>query len=210
MIKILIVDDHSIIRTGLKKILKEESDMQVFAEAANHNEVLEELQKELPDLILLDISMPGHDGLETLQEVKANYPKVKVLMLSMHPEDRYAIRSIKAGASGYVSKECAMDELVNAIRKVSSGSKYISKALAEKMIDYLDSEIDRPAHELLSNREFQVLCRIAQGKSMDQMAEELFLSANTIATYRERVLAKLKLKSNVDLTNYALRNKLVD
>jgi two-component system invasion response regulator UvrY len=210
MIKILIADDHSIIRAGLKKILKEESDMKVFAEAANYDEVLTSLQSDLPDLLLLDISMPGRDGLEILKEVKNHYPKIKVLMLSMHPEDRYAIRAIKAGASGYVSKECAMDELVEAIRKVSSGSKYVSKALAEKMMDYLSSDVEKPAHELLSNREFQVLCKIAEGKNMDSIGEELFLSPNTIATYRERVLTKLKMKSNVELTGYAVRNKLID
>jgi two-component system invasion response regulator UvrY len=210
MIKILIADDHTIIRTGLKKILKEESDIELFAEASNHYEVFEALAKELPDLLLLDISMPGRDGLDILKEVKSRYPKIKVLMLSMHPEDRYAMRAMKAGASGYVSKESAMEELVNAIRKVSEGSKYISKTLAEKMIKYIGAEIEKPAHELLSDREFHVLCKIAQGMSLEEIAEELFLSPNTIATYRERVLAKLRLKSNVELTYYAVRNHIID
>ena len=210
MIKILIADDHSIIRSGLKKILKEESDISVVAEASNYKEVFEELLKQIPDVLLLDISMPGRDGLDILKEVKSNYPKLKVLMLSMHPEDRYAVRAIKSGASGYVSKESATEELVNAIRMVSSGSKYLSKNLAEKMIDYMGVEIEKPAHELLSNREFQVLCKIALGKTLDEIAIEFSLSQTTIATYRERVMSKLKLKSNVDLTNYAIRNKLID
>lgn len=210
MIKILIADDHSMIRSGLKKILKEENDMEVIAEASSHAEVLSLLSKISPDLVLLDISMPGRDGLETLKEIRSLYPKIKVLMLSMHPEDRYAVRSIKAGASGYVSKESAADELVSAIRKVSSGHKYISATLAEKMASYFEADMEKPAHELLSDREFQVLCHIASGKSMDEIASELSLSANTIATYRERVLSKLHLHSNVELTNFAHRNKLID
>jgi two-component system, NarL family, invasion response regulator UvrY len=210
MIKILVADDHSMMRSGLKKILKEENDMEVTAEAATHAEVLASLAAGLPDLVLLDISMPGRDGLETLKEIKSLYPKLKVLMLSMHPEDRYAVRAIKAGASGYVSKESAADELVSAIRRVCSGLKYISATLAEKMAAYFETDLEKPPHELLSDREFQVLCRIASGKSMDEIASELSLSANTIATYRERVLLKLRLHSNVELTNYAHRNKLID
>ncbi len=210
MIKILIADDHSMIRSGLKKILKEESDMEVMAEAASHSEVLTALSASLPDLVLLDISMPGRDGLETLKEIKLLYPKLKVLMLSMHPEDRYAVQAIKVGASGYVSKESAADELVLAIRRVCSGLKYISSTLAEKMAAYFETDLEKPAHELLSDREFQVLCKIASGKSMEVIAKELALSANTIATYRERVLSKLQLHSNVELTNYAHRNKLID
>ena len=210
MIKILIADDHLMIRSGLKKILKEEDDIEVTAEASTHSEVLSLLSKKLPDLVLLDISMPGRDGLETLKEIKSLYPRLKVLMLSMHPEDRYAVRAIKAGAVGYVSKESAADELVSAIRRVCSGLKYISSTLAEKMAAYFETDMEKPPHEVLSDREFQVLCRIASGKSMEDIATELSLSANTIATYRERVLSKLHLRSNVELTNYAHRNKLID
>ena len=210
MIKILIADDHSMIRSGLKKILKEEHDMEVIAEASSHAEVLISLSTMLPDLVLLDISMPGRDGLETLKEIKSLYPKLKVLMLSMHPEDRYAVRAIKAGAAGYVSKESAADELVLAIRRVCSGLKYISSALAEKIAAYFESDLEKPAHDLLSDREFQVLCKIAMGKSTEDIATELSLSANTIATYRERVLSKLQLHNNVEFTNYAHRNKLID
>src|SRR6185436_4351135 len=210
MIKILIADDHSMIRSGLKKILKEENDIEVTAEASTHTEVLASLSVEQPDLVLLDISMPGRDGLETLKEIKSLYPKLKVLMLSMHPEDRYAVRAIKAGASGYVSKESAADELVSAIRRVCSGLKYISTTLAEKMASYFENDFEKPAHELLSDREFQVLCKIASGKSIEEIAGELSMSSNTIATYRERVLSKLHLHSNVELTNYAHRNKIID
>jgi two-component system, NarL family, invasion response regulator UvrY len=210
MIKILIADDHSIVRMGLKRILNEDSNIEVSGEAGNHNEVLSSLSASVPDILLLDISMPGRDGLETLKEVKTRYPNVKVIMLSMHPEDRYAIRSIKAGASGYVSKECATEDLINAIHKVASGTKYLSKALAEKMIEYIGIEMEMPPHELLSDREFQVLRKIAEGKSIDNIAEELILSPNTVSTYRERILQKLKLKTNVDLTSYAHRNHLID
>jgi two-component system invasion response regulator UvrY len=210
MIKILIADDHSMIRSGLKKILKEEDDMEITDEASSHSEVLSSLSRSIPDIVLLDISMPGRDGLETLKEIKSLYPRLKVLMLSMHPEDRYAVRAIKAGASGYVSKESAADELVSAIRRVFSGLKYISSTLAEKMASYFEADLEKPAHELLSDREFQVLCKIASGKSTDQIADELSLSVNTIATYRERVLSKLHLHSNVELSNYAHRNKLID
>ncbi len=210
MIKVVIADDHSIIRSGLKKILKDESDMQVSGEAGNYKEVMIQLSQQIPDVLLLDITMPGRDGFDILAEVKALYPTLKVLMLSMHPEDRYAMRTLKAGARGYVSKESATDELVNAIRKVYSGGRYLSKALAEKMVEYIDDERHKPAHELLSNREFQVLCRIAKGQSLEEIAKEFVLSPNTIATYRERVLAKLNLKSNVELTSYAHRNGIID
>jgi len=210
MIKILIADDHSIVRSGLKKILNEDSNIEISGEASNHHEVLSSLSVNAVDILLLDISMPGRDGLDTLKEVKSHYPNVKVIMLSMHPEDRYAIRSIKAGASGYVSKESATEELVNAIQRVSSGTKYISKALAEKMIEYIGVEMEIPPHELLSDREFQVLCMIASGKTIIQIGEKLSISPSTVATYRTRILEKLKLTTDNELVRYALGNKLID
>ena len=210
MIKVLIADDHSIIRAGLKKILKEKNDIEVSGEAANHQEVLMLLANQMFDVVILDISMPGRDGLETLKEIKSIYPKQNVLMLSMHPEDRYAVRAIKAGAAGYVSKESATEELVDAIYKVSSGLKYVSHSLAEKIAKSFEVDLEKPAHELLSDREFKVLRMIASGKSLQEIADELSLSANTIATYRERALLKLRLKTNVELTSYAHRNQLVD
>jgi two-component system invasion response regulator UvrY len=210
MIKILIADDHSIVRAGLIKILKEEKDIEICGEASNHQGVLSILSRGLPDLVLLDISMPGRSGLETLKEIKSLHPKLKVLILSMHPEDRYAVRAIKAGAVGYVSKEGATEELVKAIRKVCAGEKYISAALSAKIADYFETDLESAPHELLSDREFQVLCMITSGKSTDNIAGELSLSNNTIATYRERILSKLRLKTNVELTNYAHRNNLID
>ncbi len=210
MIKVLIADDHSILRVGLKKIFREEQDIEVSAEAGNHHEILSILSTTMPDMLILDISMPGRNGLDTLKEIKSLYPKLKVLILSMHPEDRYAVRSIKAGAMGYVSKESAADELVNAIRKVYAGEQYISSTLAVKLAKYFETDLEKPAHELLSDREFQVLCMITSGKSIEYVAQELSLSPNTIATYRERVLSKLHLKSNVELTSYAHRNNLIE
>ena len=210
MIKVLIADDHSIVRAGLKKILREEKDIEISGEASNHQSVLASLSKDIPDLVLLDISMPGRSGLDTLKDIKSLYPKLKVLILSMHPEDRYAVRTIKAGAAGYVSKESATEELVHAIRKVCAGEKYISSALSGKLADYFETDLESAPHELLSDREFQVLCMITSGKSTDLIADELSLSNNTIATYRERILSKLKLKTNVELTNYAHRNNLID
>jgi two-component system invasion response regulator UvrY len=210
MIKILIADDHSMVRMGLKKILNEESNIEISGEAGNYREVLTSLDKKIPDILLLDISMPGYDGLEVLKEVKRLYPVIKVLMLSMHPEDRYAVRAMKAGASGYVSKESAADELVNAIRKVSTGSKYLSKTLADKMMEYIGAELEMQPHELLSDREFQVLRMIAAGKTIAQIAEGLFISPSTVATYRVRLLEKLKLETDNELVRYALTHNLVD
>jgi len=210
MIKVLIADDHSILRSGLRKILNEEVDIEISGEAANHNEVLTSLSEKIPDIVLLDISMPGRDGLDTLKEIKINYPKLNVLILSMHPEDRYAVRAIKAGAAGYVSKEGATEELVKAIRSIGDGRKYISNALAEKMAMYYKTELDMPAHELLSDREFQVLCKIASGKTVIEIGETLSISPSTVATYRARILAKLHLKLDSELTAYALKNNLVD
>jgi two-component system, NarL family, invasion response regulator UvrY len=210
MIKIFIADDHSIVRSGLKKILKEESDIEIAGEASNYQEVLSMLRTISPDIILLDISMPGRGGLDILKEIKSLYKKIKVLILSMHPEDRFAVRAIRLGAAGYVSKESASQELVDAIRRVYNGNKYISNSLAEKLANSVDDETGKPPHENLSDREFQVLCMIASAKSIKEIAGELSLSPATIASFRGRVLIKLQLKSNVELTSYALRNQLID
>jgi DNA-binding NarL/FixJ family response regulator len=210
MIKILIADDHSIVRSGLKKILKEENDIEIAGEASNYQEVLSMLRTISPDIILLDISMPGRSGLDILKEIKSLYKKIKVLILSMHPEDRFAVRAIKLGAAGYVSKESASQELVDAIRRVYNGNKYISNTLAEKLANSVDDENGKLPHENLSDREFQVLCMIASAKSIKEIAGELSLSPATIASFRGRVLVKLQLKSNVELTSYALRNQLID
>ena len=210
MIKITIVDDHSIVRSGLVKILKEESDMMILAETSGYAELFASLKNSRPDIILIDISIPGKNGLEILKEVKQYYPAVKVLMLSMHPEDRFAVRAIKAGASGYVTKESASEELVRAIRQVYNGGKFITPSLTEKLVNYFEILGNKPEHEKLSDRELQIMNMIASGKKVKEIADELSLSPATIATYRARVLEKMNLKSNVELANYALRHNLVD
>ena len=210
MINILITDDHSMIREGLKKILNEQSDMKVIGEASNYHEAIEAVKKSKPEIVILDISMPGRNGLDVLKDLKAEHSKLKVLILSMHPVERFALRAIKAGASGYVTKENATEELVNAIRKIHAGQKYINSALAEQLADHYGSDAIISPHELLSDREFEVMCKIAEGKSIREIAEILSLSPATVSTYRARVLEKMLLKSNVEITNYAYRNHLID
>lgn len=209
MIKIIIADDHSVVREGLKKILANETDMEIAGEACNSQELIVMLRRMEPDIVILDISMPGRDGLDVLKEIKSFYKKIKVLVLSMHPEERFAVRTVKLGASGYLSKESAADELVNAIRRIFKGHKYISTNLAEKLADTFE-EAGKLLHESLSDREFQVLCMIASGKTIKAIASELILSPATIASFRGRILVKLQLKSNVELTGYAIRNQLID
>jgi two-component system invasion response regulator UvrY len=209
MINILIADDHELIREGLKKILKKEPDMQVLGEASNAQQVLEHVKNRKLSIVLLDISMPGPSGLEVLTELRRDYPKLPVLILSMHPEDRFAVRALKAGAAGYVTKDGAVAELVNAIRKVVDGGKYVSPHLAEKLADDLEKS-QSPLHETLSDREFQVMCMIASGKKTSEIAKELSLSVSTVNTYRTRILEKMKMETNVDLTRYAIENHLIE
>ena len=210
MINIIIVDDHPIVRQGLKQILSEEPDMAMFGEAQNSQEVLELIRKQEWDVVVLDITMPGSGGLDVLKEIKHERPKLPVLILSIHPEDQYAVRALKAGASGYLNKESAPEELVRAIRKILRGGKYVSSALAEKMAFNLDMEAGKPLHETLSDREYQVLLMIASGKTTSEIAEEMALSVKTVSTYRARILEKMKMKSNVDLTSYVIKNNLID
>lgn len=205
-----IVDDHSVVRTGLMKILKEEPDIEVVAEADGHTQLYNQLDEVLPDILLLDISMPGKNGLEILKDLKQSVPRIKVLMLSMHPEDRFSVRAMKAGAAGYLTKESAPEDLVNAIRQVNANGKYITTALAERLINSFEKGDNKLPHEKLSDREFQILCMIAQGAKVREIAEKLFLSPATVATYRARVMEKMQLKSNVDMTNYVLRNNLIE
>jgi two-component system invasion response regulator UvrY len=206
--KILIADDHAIVRKGLIELLREEfHDLQVF-EAVNSQQVMDFLTKQEMDVILLDISMPGRNGIETLKQIRSQGIKAPVLMLSMHPEDQYAIRSLKAGASGFINKESATEELLTAIHKILGGKKYITPAVAEKLVDMGDQG-SKPAHEFLSDREMHVLQKIASGKTVSEIAEELSLSVNTISTYRTRLLEKLSLKSNAGLTRYAIDNGLI-
>jgi DNA-binding NarL/FixJ family response regulator len=210
MIKILIADDHTIVREGLKQILAETPDMVVADEASNGHEVLAKIEKNDFDVILLDISMPGMNGIDALKQIKTERPKVSVLVLSMYSEEQYALRALKAGAAGYMTKESAPDELIEAIRKVSQGRKYISPSLAEKLAVSLEADSERPPHETLSDREYQVMCMIASGKTIKDIADDLCLSIKTVSTYRTRILEKMNLKSNAALTHYAVQNKLVE
>jgi two-component system invasion response regulator UvrY len=210
MIKILIADDHAIVREGLKQIVAETSDMVVADEASTGYEVLYKVQDNKYDVLVLDISMPGGDGLNILKQIKHNNPQLPILVLSIHPEEQYAVRVLKAGASGYLTKESAPHELITAIRRVAAGRKYVSPTLAEKMAFDLTHDRVKSPHETLSDREYQVMCLIAAGKRVKEIAEELCLSIKTISTYRSRILEKMDMKNNAELTHYAIKEGLVD
>ncbi len=210
MIKVLIVDDHEIIREGLKKILKEETDLVVVGEAQNGDEVLEHIKDIDCDVMLLDMNMPGRSGLDLIGDLKSLKPNMHILVLSIHPEDKFALRTLKAGASGYVCKDTALEELVIAIRKVFSKGRYISTTLAEQLaFDFMPDKEQLP-HETLSGREQEIMIMLATGKKVKDIAADLNLSISTVFTYRVRIFEKLKIKSNVELTHYAITNKLVD
>jgi DNA-binding NarL/FixJ family response regulator len=208
MMKFLIADDHAIVRKGLIQLLREEFPAVVVTEVSNGNDALEAVRKQILDVILLDISMPGRNGIETLKQIRAEGFKVPILMLSMHPEAQYAIRALKAGASGFLNKEGATEELLVAVHRVLAGRKYISYPVAEKLAGWLGEAVSRSGHELLSDREMQVLQRIASGKTVSEIADEISLSVNTISTYRARILEKLALQNNAELMRYALDNGL--
>lgn len=207
--KFLIADDHAIVRKGLGQILREEFPDSTIQEVANSNEVLEHVRKNIWDIILLDISMPGRNGIETLKQIRTEGFKAPVLMLSMHPEEQYAIRVLKAGASGFLNKESATEELLMAIHKILSGKKYITDSVAEKLAETVTDKSGKSAHELLSDREMQVLQLLSSGKTVSEIADEISLSVNTISTYRSRILEKLSLNNNAELTRYAIDNNLV-
>ena len=209
MLKILIADDHPVFRRGLKQIIAETTDMVVAGEATNGWEALSKVRTGDYDLVLLDISMPDKDGMDVLTQLKNERPALLVLMVSMHPEEQYAVRALKAGASGYLTKESAPDELIVAIRKVSTGRKYVSSALAERLAALLQEDAEVLPHEVLSSREYQVMCMIASGKTLKEIAEELSLSIKTISTYRSRILEKMKMRNNAELIHYAVKNRLV-
>jgi two-component system invasion response regulator UvrY len=209
MIKILVADDHAVVRNGLKQIVGDTSDMVIAAEASNGQEVLNKALKDDYDIVLLDITMPDINGLDILKEIKSQRPELPVLILSMHPEEQYAVRALKAGAAGYLTKESAPEELIRAMRKVSSGGKYVTLSLAEKLASVLETSAEKPLYQILSDREYQVLCMIATGKSVKQIANELLLSAKTISTYRSRLLRKMNMNNNIELTRYAIQNRLV-
>lgn len=209
-IKILIADDHAIVREGLKQIVAEEKDILVAGEAENSGKLMELLENEKWNLIVLDINMPGKSGLEALKDIKRLYPDLPVLILSMFSEDQYGLRAIRAGASGYLKKVSAPTELVTAIRKIVSGGKYINQSLAEKLAERFGTTYKEILHDKLSDREYQIMCNIALGKSAEEIAQELSISINTVYTYRNRILEKMSMKSNVELTQYVLQNKLVE
>lgn len=210
MIRILVADDHTVVREGVKQILLGLEDMLVEGEAENGQETLEKVSRGNYDVVLLDISMPGRSGLEVLEDILTLQPRLPVLILSMHPEEQYAIRALRAGASGYLTKASASHELIGAIRKVSRGGKYVTASLAEKLAMELDSKADKQRHEKLSNREYQVMLMLASGKSVGEIADELCLSVKTVSTYRTRIMDKMGMKKNAELTFYAMNNNLLN
>ena len=210
MIKILIADDHTIFREGLKHILAEYPDVIVSDEACNGQEVLDKIWNNDYDMVLLDISMPGMTGLDVLKQLKNDKPKLPVLVLSMHPEEQYAVRLIRAGASGYLTKESAPDELITAIRKISQGRKYITSSLAERLAFEVEVDSEKPLHDTLSDREYQVLRMIADGKTVKHIAKELSLSIKTVSTYRTRIMEKMNMTTNAELMHYAMKHRLWD
>ena len=204
------IDDHAVVRHGLKQILADEFKRATFGEGRNAQEALDLVWKENWDVVVLDVTMPGRSGLDVLREIKKHRPRLPVLVLSMHPENQFAVRVLKRGASGYMNKESAPAELVGAIKKVLAGGRYVSTSLAEKLATYLSSDSQKPAQELLSDREFQVLRLIASGKIVSEIARELSLSVKTISTYRTRILEKMGLRNNAELMHYAMQNQLVE
>lgn len=210
MIKILVADDHTLVRKGLMQILLEVDEIESVAEAKDGKEALKKIATEKYDLVLLDISLPGRSGLDILKQIKCSDPNLPVLMLSMHPEEQYAVRSLRAGAAGYLTKESAPDELVAAVRKVASGGKYITTTLAERLAFQIESARQESIHETLSDREYQVMCMIASGKTVSQIAVILNLSVKTISTHRSRILRKMGMENNAQLIHYAIKQGLVD
>ena len=209
--KILITDDHAVLRRGLKQILEDGFGKIQFGEAANASEAIAAVEREHWDLVVLDITMPGRTGLEALKEIRVLKPTQRVLVLSVHSEDQFAVRVLKAGASGFLNKDSAPEELVKAVRKVTAGGRYVSASLAEKLAGTLDQPAtDRPAHQALSDREFQVLRMIGSGRTVSEIGVELSLSVKTVSTYRARILEKMQLNTNAELTRYCFENKLVE
>ena len=210
MIKVLIADDHTIVRAGLKQILDCTSDIRVIDEAINGKEVLSKVAKKKFDILVLDITMPGRDGLDILKELKSIQPELQVLILTMHPEGQFALRAMKAGASGYLMKISAPEELIKAIRKVALGEKYITSSLAQRLADSVVGDLKEPSHSVLSDREYKVFCLIASGQMLKEIASELSLSISTITTYRKRLLHKMNMKTDAEIIRYAIKEGLVD
>ena len=210
MIRVLIADDHAILRRGLQEILVRELEGAVCGEAKDATEALARIQEGGWDLVILDIAMPGRSGLDVLRDVKASWPKLPILVLSMHPEEQYGKRLLRAGAAGYLNKESAPEELIKAVRKVLAGGRYVSAALAEKLASDLSQDSGRPVHEALSDREFEVLRMIGVGKTVSQIAEDLHLGVTTVSTYRARILEKMNMTTTAELMHYAMHNHLIE
>jgi len=209
MIRVIIVDDHAIVRAGLKQFLSEQVDLRVTGEAANGREALDLVRQGEVDVLVMDLSMPEHGGVDALAAIKAREPNLPILILSGFPETHYATTLLRQGASGYLNKECEPEEIVKAIRTVFRGRKYITPAVAELLAEGLGGDIDKPLHDQLSEREFQVFLRLAKGETISHMADSMSLSVKTVSTYRTRVMEKMRLESNSDLTYYALKNGLI-
>lgn len=210
MIHVMIVDDHAIVRQGLKQILNETEDIRVTGEAETGFQAIKFVRQCEFDVLLLDISLPDRNGIEILKQIRKDKPNLAILVLSMHNEHEFAIRALKAGAAGYLNKQSAPAQLVVAIREVASGNKYVSSAVAQELANSITTDSDQPLYSILSDREFQTLCLIASGKTLSDMSAEMFLSPKTVSVYRSRVLEKLKLSNNSELIRYAIKNKLVD
>lgn len=209
MLHILIADDHAIVRKGLKQLILEEYPTAIIDEVSDVESLIAKVIKQQWDIVISDISMPGRSGLEALQQIKEINSKIPVLIMSMHPEDQYALRVFKAGASGYLSKDHVHEELIKAIQMIQQGRKFITASIAEKLAGALDTGSDKQPHEYLSNREFDVLKMLATGKSVSEIADQLSLSSTTVSTYRSRILQKMDMKSNADIITYAIKNQLV-
>lgn len=209
-IHVLIADDHAIVRQGLKQILSETEDLIITGEADDGSEALQLARLQPWDVFLLDVSMPNRNGIDTLKQLKKEFPRLPILILSMHPEEQYALRALKAGASGYLTKQSAPEQLVNAIRQVASGKKYVSPAVAQQLIEALSDDTDKLPHERITDREYQVLVMIAAGKSQTQIADKLNLGVATVSTYRARLLEKMGLKSTAELIRYGLEHGLAE
>jgi two-component system, NarL family, invasion response regulator UvrY len=210
MIRIIVADDHPVVRAGIKEILAEDPTLNVMDEASSGYELLRKIREQEFDVIILDISMPGIDGLDTLKQIKSEKPKARVLILTIHPEARYAVRCVRMGADGYLTKGSAPTELIGAIKRISQGRKYISLSVAEKLTEELDQDPGRLPHQALSDREYQVMVMISSGIPLKGIADQLSLSTKTVSTYRSRILEKMKLNNNAELVLYAIRNGLID
>lgn len=210
MIRIVVADDHAIVRKGLVQILSDTEHLRVVGEAENAVDAMRVVRQENPDVLLLDVAMPGKSGIEALKPLKQEFPRLKILVLSMYPEDQFGVRAIKAGALGYLNKASAPDRLIEAVERIAAGKRYITPELAELLAENVDSDGETPAHQLLSDREFQTLKLIASGKMLSEIAEILAISPKTVSVYRARLLEKMKLANNAELTHYAIKHGLVD